>query len=133
MSKPPITRHSTSTREVASKLRITQESGRALGGGGEGVYGLQRKITSIMSDGHRGQTGLMDLKTPPRPCLYFQRGQADSIMLVGETIPRYLHFAFRNLGQEFSHLLFLFVVSRDNMSSSLIRNRSTTSFAIKLQ
>jgi hypothetical protein len=47
----------------------------------------------------------MDLKTPPRPSLYCQRRQADNIMLVGETISRELHFAFRNLGQEFLALL----------------------------
>lgn len=86
-SKPPITRHSTSTRKVTSKLRITQESGRGLGGG-KGVYGLQRKITSIMSDGHRGKAGLMDLETPPRPRLYCQRRQTDSIMLLAFCIQK---------------------------------------------
>jgi hypothetical protein len=80
--KPPIIRYSTSTRKDTSELRITQESQAV--GGEKGVYGLQGKITSIMSDDHRGQTGLMDLKTPPRPPLYCQRRQADNVMLVGE-------------------------------------------------
>lgn len=51
-------------------------------GGGTGVYGVERKITDTMSDGHRGQTGLMDLKTPPRPPPYCQRRQADTVDLV---------------------------------------------------
>lgn len=51
-------------------------------GGGTGVYGVERKITDTMSDGHRGQTGLMDLKTPPRPPLYCQRRQADTVDVV---------------------------------------------------
>lgn len=32
-------------------------------GGGTGVYRVERKITDTMSDGHHGQTALMDLKT----------------------------------------------------------------------
>jgi hypothetical protein len=50
--------------------------------GGTGVYGVEQKITNTMSDDHHGQTGLMDLKTPPRPPLHCQRRQADNVAFV---------------------------------------------------
>jgi hypothetical protein len=63
--KPPIIRHSASYPQGCIELQITQESLKPVGGE-KGVYGVERKITSIMADGHSGQIGLMDLNMPPR-------------------------------------------------------------------